>query len=471
MPDICGCEEGYTGKHCTQRCDHDRWGLDCKNPCKCRNDAVCDNKTGVCHCIAGWSGQFCEQPCPRGTHGVMCRKACECPEKRCHPQSGECVGPDQTGAVNVSHVVLETINSTMANLTHNINNIAKRIGSMSEESHVQVTPSPLPEVILIKESSHTPKIILHESSNALLENLQSAAVAGVPAPEVIHVITNAGGSVQQEHSPQLNLAGFAAGESNPSHSSHEHDTSLLSTLIIMLLILMIAITLGFLYVYRRFHVHKEAVIFNANGTIGTHGHSNPEVVISESGVMGKIFHSPLPKPPTILPSNQSQTNEGSLPELYDTPSNNSSITTPPYAYARKESLYSVITPKSRKGSLDSHLYDEIRYHQQQQLQHNHPQHHHHHHHHQQQQQQQDRQPQQPQTSQLRYPHSTTATAFLPAPPTIQPQQNNSHSTHHHHQQHHHTSGGSHISHLIIPPQNSNFLQVPNQITTRRIAHL
>lgn len=33
----------------------------------------------------------------------------------------------------------------------------------------------------------------------------------------------------------------------------------------------------------------------------------------------------------------------------------------PYAYARKESLYSVIMPKSRKGSLDSHLYDEIPY--------------------------------------------------------------------------------------------------------------
>lgn len=253
-----------------------------------------------------------------GTHGVMCRKTCDCKEKRCHPQTGECIAEESAGAVNVSHVVLETINSTMANLTHNINKIAKRIGSMSEVSHIQVTPSALPEVILIKqplqEAAHTPKIILHESSNALLENLHTAAAAGVPTPEVIHVITNAGGSGSQEHSPQLNLAGFAAGESNPSRSAHDQDSSLLSTLIVMLLMLMIVITLGFLYVYRRQHLHKEAVVYNANGTFsspqghGT-GHANPEVVISESSALGKIFHGPLPKPPAIA-SNQSQTNEG-----------------------------------------------------------------------------------------------------------------------------------------------------------------
>ncbi|XP_070065296.1 uncharacterized protein NimA isoform X2 [Drosophila virilis] len=446
MPDICSCEEGYTGKHCTQRCDHDRWGLECKNQCKCQNDAVCDNKTGGCHCIAGWAGQFCEQPCPVGTHGVMCRKICDCPEKRCHPQTGECIAKESAGAVNVSHVVLETINSTMANLTHNINKIAKRIGSMSEEA------------------AHTPKIILHESSNALLENLHTAAAAGVPTPEVIHVITNAGGSGSQEHSPQLNLAGFAAGESNPSRSAHDQDSSLLGTLIVMLLMLMIVITLGFLYVYRRQHLHKEAVVYNANGTFsspqghGT-GHANPEVVISESSALGKIFHGPLPKPPAILASNQSQTNEASLPELYDTPSNNSSITTQPYAYARKESLYSVISPKSRKGSLDSHLYDEIRYHQQ-----------HHHQPHQHHQQQQHPQHQPHASQQPRYQHSTTATAFLPPPPPLR------HGQSHHQQQQHHnhqhtTSAGSHVSHLIIPPQNANFLQVPNQITTHKIAHL
>ncbi|KAL7740378.1 hypothetical protein ACLKA6_013176 [Drosophila palustris] len=477
MPDICSCEEGYTGKHCTQRCDHDRWGLDCKNPCQCRNDAVCDNKTGVCHCIAGWAGQFCEQPCPPGTHGVMCRKACECAERLCHPQTGECVRQDHVGALNVSHVVLETINSTMANLTHNINSIAKRIGSMPEGSLDQASPSPLPEVILIKqpvqEASHTPKIILHESSNALLENLHTAAAAGVPAPEVIHVITNAG-SGSQEHPPQLNLAGFASGETNSNRGAHDHDASLLSTLIVILLALMTAIILGFLYVYRRHHLQKEAVVYNANGTITTHPHShphphphphphlvnnsnlNPEVVINESAAMGKIFHGPLPKLPAV---NQAvnQTNEASPPELYDTPSNNSSIITPPYAYTRKESLYSVISPKSRKGSLDSHLYDEIRYHQQ------HQQHH-------QQHYQQHHSTTQPHASQIRYQHSTVAAAYLPPPPAPPMQRQSSHHAQHHPQQHHLTQR-SHVSHLIIPPQDSKYLQVPNQITTHKIAHL
>ncbi|ALC39615.1 nimA, partial [Drosophila busckii] len=451
-PDNCSCEEGYTGKHCTQRCDHDRWGLDCKNVCQCQNDAVCDNKTGNCHCIAGWAGQFCEQPCPPGTHGVMCRKGCQCSNKLCHPQTGDCIAQEHAGALNVSHVVLATINSTMANLTHNINSIARRIGSMSEVSHEAVTPSALPEVIVIKqplqEATHTPKIIVHQSGNALLENLHSAA----GSPDVIHVITNAAAGTAQDATPQLNLAGFAAGETNLRANQ---ESSLLSTLVIILLVLMIALTVGFLYVYRRYHLHKDAVVYSANGHISHQAAAgNPEVVLTESANVGKIFHEPLPKPP----AKHAQTIEVPT-DLYDTPSNNSSIKTPPYAYARKESMYSIALPKSRKGSLDSHLYDEIRYHQQQQ----HHQHHHHHqqqlhhsHHHQQQQQQ---------PQQQRYQHSTTAAAYLPPA--------SSNATHHHGNGHPspHVSASSHVTHLIIPPQNKNFLQVPTQITTQKIAHL
>lgn len=251
----------------------------------------------------------------------MCRKACECADKLCHPQTGACLGQDH---LNVGHVVLQTINSTMANLTHNINSIAKRIGSMPEVSlDPQASPSPLPEVILIKqpvhEAAHTPKIILHESSNALLENLHTAAAAGVATPEVIHVITNTA-NAPQEQRPQLNLAGFAAGEANPSRSAHDHDASLLSTLVTILLILMAAITIGFLYVYRRYHVQKEAVIYNANGTITTQPHATlnshhnartgPDVLVTEAATMGKIFHGPLPMLPAATAVNPIQTNEG-----------------------------------------------------------------------------------------------------------------------------------------------------------------
>ncbi|TMW39544.1 hypothetical protein DOY81_015376, partial [Sarcophaga bullata] len=81
------------------------------------------------------------------------------------------------------------------------------------------------------------------------------------------------------------------------------------------------------------------------------------------GTLNKSFLKPLPDLPAFT---QMVRNKIEGPDLYDSPSNTSSITsqTPspaPYAYARKESLYSVVTPKSRKGSMDSHLYDEIRY--------------------------------------------------------------------------------------------------------------
>ncbi|XP_030377147.1 uncharacterized protein LOC115626037 [Scaptodrosophila lebanonensis] len=421
-PDICSCEEGYTGKHCTQRCDHDRWGLGCRNPCLCQNDAVCDNKSGICHCIAGWAGQFCEQPCPPGTHGVMCRKACDCADKLCHPQTGDCISQHLP---NVTHVMFETLNSTIVNITHNLDHIAKKIGSISEAEHeASSTPKPVPEVILIKqaaeEAPHSPKIILHQSGGDLLENLHSVATGGKGVADVIHVITNwpANGSspVPVTQQPQIAVAAVAAGdlptgeykEHEHAKTAGDHETSLLTTLLIILLIILIGITIAFLYVYRRYHWHKQRVQAaqsngqTANGQTVTV--NAPELVLTEAS-LGKPFLKPLPE----LPRHQNSVSSSAAPpELYDTPSNNSSIKTPPYAYARKESLYSVVSPKSRKGSLDSHLYDEIRYHHQQQQQH--------------------------------------SASSQPA------------TTHH-------------IAHLIIPPQNSKFLQVPTLTSAHKIAHL
>ncbi|XP_017132154.1 uncharacterized protein LOC108149230 isoform X1 [Drosophila elegans] len=426
MPDICSCEEGYIGKHCTQRCDHDRWGLDCKNLCQCQNGAACDNKSGLCHCIAGWTGQFCEQACPQGTHGIMCRKACDCDEKPCHPQNGTCILQDHPVELNVSHVIVETVNSTL-----------EKMGIIPRPT----TPLPLPEVIVIKQpashenAQHSPKIIVHQSGSELLENLHSAAAAGVPTPEVIHVITNG------ITSPQEHLAGFVGGgDFNSSQTAANHQSGLVTTLVSIMLLLLVAIAVGSLYIYRRYH-HKNSAVYNANGTVTTLP-SNPEVVLTEAAALGKNFHEPLPEPPVVFAVTP-QSNDAP-PELYDTPSNNSSIKTPPYAYARKESLYSVVSPKSRKGSLDSHLYDEIRYHQQH--------HHHHNQHH-------------PRNHQ-HVQHSTTASAFLPARPQVMPVNEQFPSGNHHpHQRSHH------VTHLIIPPQNSNFLQVPAQITAKRIAHL
>ncbi|EDV31977.1 uncharacterized protein Dana_GF14272 [Drosophila ananassae] len=425
MPEICSCEEGYVGKHCTQRCDHDRWGLDCKNICQCQNGAACDNKSGICHCLAGWAGQFCEQPCPQGTHGIMCRKVCDCDEKPCNPQTGACILHDHQPELNVSHVIVETVNSTL-----------EKMGIIPRP----VTPSPLPEVIVIKQPAgqegghHTPKIIVHQSGSELLENLHTSA-AGIPAPEVIHVITNG------ITSPQEHLAGFSGLDTNTSQKGAvDPQTGVVTTLVVIMLLLLFAIAAGTLYVFRRYH-HKDSTVYNSNGVMKTQS-SNPEVILTEASALGKNFHEPLPEPPIIFAVSP-QSNDAPA-ELYDTPSNNSSIKTPPYAYARKESLYSVITPKSRKGSLDSHLYDEIRYHQQ------------HHHQHHQQHQQRSHQGQ----------HSTTASAFLPArPPSMPLGDQFAGGNHQSHQRSHH------VTHLIIPPQNANFLQVPAQITAKRIAHL
>lgn len=160
------------------------------------------------------------------------------------------------------------------------------------------------------------------------------------------------------------------------------------------------------------------------------------------------------------------------PDLYDSPSNTSSLTsqnpTPtPYTYARKESLYSVVTPKSRKGSMDSHLYDEIRY----------PTAMHHAHH--------------------TVHHTTNHNAYIPHHQPQQQHQPLSHHSainqhqhqlqqpiqnHHHHQQqqHHHTlhhnpqghTTTHHVSHLIIPPQNTKYLQVPQMThTSHKVAHI
>ncbi|XP_046812020.1 uncharacterized protein LOC111682922 [Lucilia cuprina] len=519
-PDECSCEPGYMGKHCTQRCDHDHWGLECKNQCLCHNGAACDNKSGICHCTIGWTGEFCEQPCPMGTHGVMCRKACECDNKLCHPQTGACDNPlEPTIAPNATHVMIATLNSTIVNITHNLDRIAKNIvtiaTSTTENINLALPPQILelttvktiPEVIVIKqeEPPHTPKIIVHQQGSGLLENLHGAA----KTPEVIHVITNWPSGTQPHHNltqeEKINLAGFgihggsqSKEETFKSTENHtaDHENSVLTTLLVILLIIMVAIGIGFLYVYRRYHLQKaqvEAALAARNVSLvpGVNApivitppplppHTNEQHLkemggsgLGGGGTLNKSFLKPLPDLPAFT---QMVRNKIEGPDLYDSPSNTSSLTsqtpTPtPYAYARKESLYSMVTPKSRKGSMDSHLYDEIRYptalHQQNHLNtsnmypHHHQQqqqqHHQQHHHHQQQHHTQQQHPQHHQGSHHQHHH------------------------HHHHQQqqqqqhpsnHLTTPTTHHVSHLIIPPQNSKYLQVPQiSHTSHKVAHI
>uniref|UniRef100_A0A1I8QAS7 EMI domain-containing protein n=1 Tax=Stomoxys calcitrans TaxID=35570 RepID=A0A1I8QAS7_STOCA len=540
-PDICSCEPGYMGKHCTQRCDHDHWGLECKNVCQCHNGAACDNKSGTCHCAIGWTGEFCEKPCPMGTHGVMCRKACECENKLCHPQTGACEVPATNAplAPNATHAMIATLNSTIVNITHNLDRIAKNIVSIAtstttEMAHIpqlmEVTTTTIPtvpEVIVIKQDGevpHTPKIIVHQPGQGLLDNLHTAA----KTPEVIHVITGWPGQQQQHHNitqeEKINLAGFGLhpaskeeiSNTNEAHNS-EHENSLLTTLLVILLIIMLAIGMGFLYVYRRYHLQKaqvEAALAARNVSLvptpnspiiitpppPLQAYNNDQLLqdlnnvggggggVGPAGSLGKSFLKPLPDLPAFT---QMVRNKIEGPDLYDSPSNSSSITISPvptinsYAYARKESLYSVVTPKSRKGSMDSHLYDEIRY--PTAMQHHHSQHHHQHHqsqhgHHQQQQQQQ------PHMQHHSTQHNVYIPQHQPHYPTLmqhqqaqqlQQLQSPAHTQNPSQGTHGPTNATAtsnstthHISHLIIPPQNTKYLQVP-QLThsSHKVAHI
>lgn len=216
-----------------------------------------------------------------GTHGVMCRKACECNNKLCHPQTGACdnpVGPTITP--NATHVMIATLNSTIVNITHNLDRIAKNIVTIATTTDnvnfalppqilELTTVKTIPEVIVIKqdEPPHTPKIIVHQQGQGLLENLHGSA----KTPEVIHVITNWAADTQPHHNltqdEKINLAGFGVhvnknkeetSKSTENHNS-DHENSLLTTLLVILLIIMVAIGIGFLYVYRRYHMQKAQV--------------------------------------------------------------------------------------------------------------------------------------------------------------------------------------------------------------------
>uniref|UniRef100_A0A1A9WU31 EMI domain-containing protein n=1 Tax=Glossina brevipalpis TaxID=37001 RepID=A0A1A9WU31_9MUSC len=394
-PDTCSCEPGYMGKHCTLRCDHDHWGLNCKNECRCHNGAVCDNKSGLCHCTIGWTGEFCEQPCPSGTHGVMCRKSCECDNKRCHPQTGVCDNAfNSLNSSNVTHVMIASLNSTIANITHNLDRLAKNIDNIASSSTTEKflhdyewnssKPALAPEVIVIKqdESQHAPKIIVHQPGQGLLENLHNA----VKSPDVIHVITNGLGeahNMSQENT--LQMAGFATiPEQKEDHlkvivpHTPEHESNVLTTILVILLVIMVAIAMGFLYVYRRYHLQKAQVeaALAARSVSLVPGVNTPVIITSPPpmsaqhditlsgfqempGSLGKSFLKPLPDLPAFT---QMVRNKIEGPDLYDAPLSNACInTSTPTAYRRKESLYSVVTPKSRKPSMDSHLYDEIPY--------------------------------------------------------------------------------------------------------------
>lgn len=250
----------------------------------------------------------------------MCRKVCECEE--CNPVNGKC---SHNPIKNVTNSVIESLNSTIANITQNLDIIAKNLKSPHEDPDVttESNSNVHQQLIFIKPENENPSIILHHPK------LDSKDF-GTKAPEVIHVITN----LQQ----RFKITNDTSVESEKTVEKGH----VITVILIVAIVFFVAVIVVSLFFYRK-HIKKNAV----SPSSSNHVHEN------KTYVNGK----PLPELPgftTIL----SRIPEGS--DLYDAPRNNA-LVKGPYSYARKESLYSVCVPKSRKGSLESHLYDEIRY--------------------------------------------------------------------------------------------------------------
>lgn len=253
----------------------------------------------------------------------MCHKECACANKRCHPQTGACSDAVAPVLPNVTHVMIQTLNSTIANITHKLDRIANKIVTIATSTFVPPHLTAAPEVIVIKqEDQHTPKIIVHQPglSGGLLSDLHTA---GGKTPEVIHVITAAGADWATQvngsmmgvaHDAKLSLAGIGGAIDPPAHTlaptptTAEHDANLLSILLILLLIIVVAIGISWLYIYRRYHWQKQRVeaalaarhasFGGPSAELGGGSGSTVDATVM-AGVGGKSFIKPLPDLPAF----------------------------------------------------------------------------------------------------------------------------------------------------------------------------
>lgn len=227
----------------------------------------------------------------------MCRKTCECSTAQCHPQTGAC-NDDSTLPLNATHAIIQTLNSTIANITNNLDRLVKNIVNIAPTSTAIPVLGNLennPQVIVIKQQEvtpATPHIILHQPVGTQL--LDNAAANS----EVIHVITAWPSS--NNGSSNLDLAAFGGIKTDiitEAPSAAEHDANLLTTLLIILLIIMIAVSMSSLYLYKRYQWQKrriEAALAAQNAGV----HQNSIEVATIEGAK-KFGAKPLPDLPGI----------------------------------------------------------------------------------------------------------------------------------------------------------------------------
>ncbi|BFZ21379.1 hypothetical protein BsWGS_24417 [Bradybaena similaris] len=107
-----GCQAGYTGSLCDQKCIGGTYGHDCSwlcpQSCETGNmsQPVCDPIHGTCllGCQAGYLGSMCDAICEKGIYGPGCTQWCpkHCKVKGmddaiCHHTNGTCLQGCQTG--------------------------------------------------------------------------------------------------------------------------------------------------------------------------------------------------------------------------------------------------------------------------------------------------------------------------------------------------------------------------------------
>ncbi|CAG2240201.1 MEGF10_11 [Mytilus edulis] len=88
----CICNTGFTGSNCSNACPPGTYGVNCVEECLCAHDSNCDPVTGDCLCLAGWFGIHCTKECPPETYGVNCKEECFCAGgAKCDHVTGDCL--------------------------------------------------------------------------------------------------------------------------------------------------------------------------------------------------------------------------------------------------------------------------------------------------------------------------------------------------------------------------------------------
>ncbi|XP_065945289.1 receptor-type tyrosine-protein phosphatase epsilon [Magallana gigas] len=87
-----GCKPGYEGHRCELNCSRGYFGEECAGKCsdKCYG---CNNINGVCDsgCRPGWRGDYCHEVCLHGFFGQDCSEQCQQACIGCNHVNGSCV--------------------------------------------------------------------------------------------------------------------------------------------------------------------------------------------------------------------------------------------------------------------------------------------------------------------------------------------------------------------------------------------